>query len=389
VRRRIERILAAAPPQPRITQRGQILLSVGLLPLVAISTLTIVFGTAPTATRQAIAAQPAPRPTMPVIGFLNDLSPDQWPSPLSGFRRALTEAGYVEGQNVAFAYRWTEGRRDRLPDLAVDLARMNVAMIVASGDTAAALAAHAATSKIPIIFAIEDDPVKFGLAASLDEPGGNATGIYLETSAELKRARQQLLRQLIPKASAPVTFFSIQIVDAHSDASRTEPEAALKSLLDGVRVRTTSRVSADTMQLLRTDPETALKRLQQQLGMPDDNDRVTPGMMRSLEIVSGPFLDRRRRMQAVALAAIHEIPTLYHWRVFAEAGGLISHGFNIEEVYVELGRYAASILHGKKPADLPVQKPARFETVVNLRTAAQLGVNVPPALLERADMVIQ
>ena len=383
VRRRIERILAAFPRQPRITRRRQFLLSVGLLPPVAASTLTVVFGTAPISAQ----AVPAQQPTMPRIGFLNDLSPDQWPSPLSGFRRALTEAGYVEGQNVTFAYRWTEGHRDRLPALAAELARMRVDVIVASGDTAAALAAHAATSRIPIIFAIEDDPVRFGLAASLDRPGGNATGIYLETSAELSSTRQQILRQLAPGAM-PV-FFLLQLVDASSDASRTEPEVALTSLLAGVRVRTGGRITDDTKQLLRTDPETGLKQLQQEVGTPDDKDRVTPDTMRSLEIVSGPFLDRSRRLQMVALAASHQIPALYHWRAFVEAGGLISHGFNIEEVYRELGRYAANILHGQNPADLPVQKPAKFETIINLRTAAALDLNVSPALLARADKVIQ
>src|SRR5438105_7591236 len=148
---RIERILAAPPRLPRIIRRRQFLLSIGLLPLVAVSALTVVFGTARTAARQAIAAQavPAPRPATPVIGFLNDLSPDQWPSPLSGFRRALTEAGYVEDGNITFVTRWTDGHRDRLPALAAELARMNVDMIVASGDTATALAARAATSKIP------------------------------------------------------------------------------------------------------------------------------------------------------------------------------------------------------------------------------------------------
>jgi putative ABC transport system substrate-binding protein len=367
-----------AASRPRINACRQIQPSIGLL---ALCTLAAWLGT------PAMAAETAPRPAMPMIGFLNDLPADQWPSPLNAFRRALGEAGYVEGRNVAFVTRWTDGRRDRLPELAAELARMNVDVIVASGDTAVALAARAATAKIPILFAIEDDPVRFGLATSLDKPGGNATGIYLETSAELTSARQQLLRQLAP-GTLPV-FYSVQILDASSDTWRTEPDAALTHLLGNLRVRTSSRISDATKQLLKSDPEAGFKQLQQEMGTPDDKDRVTPAAMRSLEIISGPFLDRGRCLQAIALAAMHDIPVLYHWRAFAEAGGLVSHGYDIEEVYADLGRYAAEILHGKNPADLPVQKPAKFETIINLRTAAQLGLNVPPALLEHADKVIQ
>jgi putative ABC transport system substrate-binding protein len=344
--------------------------------------ITLVGGTALAWPLGAHAQQPAP----PVIGFLNDLSPDQWPAPLSGFRRGLSEAGYAEGRNVSFAYKWTEGRRDRLPELAADLARANVAVIIASGDTAAAMSARAATAEIPIVFAIEDDPVRFGLAASLDRPGGNATGIYLDTPAEVATTRRDLLRQINPKIGA--SLWMLGIVDASADPSRTDPEAALTGLLDGVRVRT-GTTDPNILRLLRSNPEAALKQTYEQLGKPDDNDRVTPAMMRALEIKTGPFLDGRRRQQAIALAARHAIPTLYHWRAFVEAGGLISYGFDIEDVYARMGREAGEILKGGNTAEMPVRKPTKLETVINLRTAAELGLNLSPDLLARVDTVIQ
>jgi putative tryptophan/tyrosine transport system substrate-binding protein len=182
-----------------------------------------------------VAVSQAQKPAQAVIGFLNDLSPDQWGPALSGFRRGLSEAGYVDGENIAFVYRWTEGHRDRLPELAADLARSSVSVIVASGDTPAALAAKAATSKIPILFAIEDDPVKFGLAASLDKPGGNATGIYFadELFGTLGNTRNEMLKQLVPNLGP--MFWTIQIFDANSYADLTDPEAALVNKLGTIR----------------------------------------------------------------------------------------------------------------------------------------------------------
>jgi ABC-type uncharacterized transport system substrate-binding protein len=389
VHRRIKRILAATAPSSRVSRRKRILLWLGFLPIVAASATSIARGTPPTEVEHAAGLRlaQANQPARAEIGFLNDLSPDQWQPAMAGFRRGLSEAGYAEGQNVTFVYRWTEGRRDSLPDLAGGLARANVSLIVSSGDTAAALAARAGTSKIPVLFAIDDDPVKFGLAESLDKPGGNATGMYFVYSpGALGTTGQELLRQLVPTIGS--NSYVLRILDASSDTWRTEPAAALKNLLDGVRTRNVT-LSAEMKQLLRTDPEKALKQLQQQVGTLDDSDRVTPDRMGSLAINSGPFLDGRRRSQAIALAARYAIPTLYNWRDFVEAGGLISQGFDLEDAYVQLGRYAGRILKGAKPADMPVMKPAKVETAINLRTAAELGLSVPPALLARFDKVIQ
>lgn len=388
LRRRIERILAATGPSPRMTRRKRILSSLALLPAAAMSVITIARGSPPTDAIQVSAVQVAPgKPSKQVtIGFLNDLSPDQWGPALSGFRRGLGEAGYVDGENVAFAYRWTEGHRNHLPELAADLAQSNVAVIVASGDTPAALAAKAATSKIPILFAIEDDPVRFGLAASLDKPGGNATGMYLDdpTFGALSTTRNMMLRQLVPNLGP--MFWTIQIFDAHSYPELTDPEAALANKLGTIRTNT-GPVPPDIKSLLQTDPAAALKKLYERMGPATTPSTVS--MVRSLEIISGPFLDSSRQKQAVALAARHGIPTLYHWRAFVEAGGLMSYGLDIDEVYAQMGRYAGEILKGNNPAEMPIVKPTKSETVINLRAAADLGLNIPPALLARADKVIQ
>jgi putative ABC transport system substrate-binding protein len=363
------------------------LLALGLLPVAALSVITIARGMPPEARKSSEAAvSQAQEPAQAVIGFLNDLSPDQWGPALSGFRRGLSEAGYVDGENVAFVYRWTEGHRDRLPELAADLARSNVAMIVANGDTAAALAAKAATSKIPILFAVEDDPVKFGLAASLDKPGGNATGIYLadELFGTLGNTRNEMLKQLVPNLGP--MFWTIQIFDANSYADLTDPEAALANKLGTIRTNT-APVPPDIKSLLQTDPAAALRKLYERMGPATAPTPVS--MVRSLEIISGPFLSAARQKRAVTLATRLEIPVLYHWRTFVEAGGLISHGFEIEDVYEQMGRSAGGILKGSNPAEMPIVRPNKYETVINLRTAADLGLNVPPALLARADKVIQ
>jgi putative ABC transport system substrate-binding protein len=288
-------------------------------------------------------------PKLPTIGFLNNPSPDQWQPVLSGFRRGLGEAGYVDAQNVTLIYRWTEGQVNRLPDLAADLVRTNVAVIVASADTETALAARTATSKIPVIFAIQDDPVRFGLVSSLDQPGGRATGIYLQKSV----APVDLMRQLLPGNRLT---YAMEIFDTSSVAQESDPETAFALMLDST---------------------------------PSKNPHVIVPKAGAMQINSGPFLDRKRRSQLVSLAAGHGIPALYNWRVFVEEGGLISHGWDIDDVYVQMGRYAGQILRGKDPADLPVQKPTKSETVINLRTAGELGLSVPRELIARADKVIE
>ena len=380
----MERILTANAPERRISRFRRTLLVLGLLPAVALSTITIARSTPPQARHGSDVA--VERPAQAVIGFLNDLSPDQWEPALSGFRRGLSEAGFVDGENVAFAYRWTEGRRNRLPDLAADLAQSNVTVIVASGDTPAALAAKAATSKIPILFAIEDDPVRFGLAASLDKPGGNATGMYLEDTpgGALQTTRQEILKQLVPNRGP--TFWTIQILDAHSNATLTDPEARLTDMLKNIKINT-APFPEDLKPLLRTDPAAALRQWYERTGPATNPAAVS--MVWSLTIDSGPFLDSARLKRAVALVARNGIPALSHWRAFVEAGGLMSYGLDIEDVYARMGRYAAEILKGGSPSEMPIVKPTKTETVINLRAAADLGLNIPPALLARADKVIQ
>lgn len=267
---------------------------------------------------------------------------------MSGLLRGLGEAGLVEGQNVAFTYRWTEGRKDRLPELAADLVQANVTLIIASADTATALAA---TSKIPVVFVTQDDPVRYGLVASLDQPGGRATGMYLAKPVSDGSARQALFRQLIPDNQI---FYAMDILETSSVVSQTEPDAAFENVL-----------------------------------APSSSPLVVKGTVRAVMIHSGPFLDIRRRSALLSLAARHQLPALYDWRVFAEGGGLISYGISIEDSYLKIGRYAGEILKGRNPADLPVLKPTKFETVVNLRTAAQLGLTAPPELLARADKVTE
>ena len=289
---------------------------------------------------------PAEQVALPVIGFLNDLSPDQWSPALTALRRALSDAGYVEGRNVAFTYRWTERRREQLPTLAADLVRARVAVIVASGHTAAAMAARAATSDIPIVFITGDDPVKFALV--------NATGVYLVKSADDGTMRQGLLRQLVPDSQV---FFRLNIADASSVSWDNDPEEAIARVFD-------------TTQTFKMNPQ------------------VMVPTVRSLMITSGPFLDSKRRDHLVSLVARKGVPALYDWRDFAEAGGLMSYGASLTDLYARMGNYIVRILRGENPADLAIVKPTKFETVVNLRTAAELGIKVPQALLDRADEII-
>ena len=297
---------------------------------------------------------PAEQVALPVIGFLNDLSPDQWSPALTALRRALSDAGYVEGRNVAFTYRWTERRREQLPTLAADLVRARVAVIVASGHTAAAMAARAATSDIPIVFITGDDPVKFALVGSLERPGVNATGVYLVKSADDGTMRQGLLRQLVPDSQV---FFRLNIADASSVSWDNDPEEAIARVFG-------------TTQTFKMNPQ------------------VMVPTVRSLMITSGPFLDSKRRDHLVSLVARKGVPALYDWRDFAEAGGLMSYGASLTDLYARMGSYIVRILRGENPADLAIVKPTKFETVVNLRTAAELGIKVPQALLDRADEII-
>jgi putative ABC transport system substrate-binding protein len=298
----------------------------------------------------------------PIIGFLNSASPAAFAHFVAAFRRGLNETGYVEGQNVAIEYRWAQSQLDRLPGMASDLVRSQVAVIAATGSPAVAHAAKAATTSIPIVF-LTGDPVRDGLVASLNRPGGNATGMGLFADV-LAAKRLELLRELVPN-SAVVGL----LVDPGS------PEA--------------------TPQL--SDAEAAARAIGQQIavlsaGSEAEIDRafVTLAEQRvGTLLVLGSAFFTSQRDKIVALAAQYRLPAIYEWREFSTAGGLISYGTSLADAYRQVGVYAGRILKGEKPADLPVLQPTKFELVINLKTAKSLGLTVPNKLIALADEVIE
>jgi len=304
----------------------------------------------------------AQQPAMPVIGFLNSASASAFEHLVQAFRDGLSEAGYVEGRNVAIEYRWAEGQIDRLPSLAADLVRRQVAVIVTSGGDVSAQAAKAATSSIPIVSTIGGDPVKSGLVASFNRPGGNLTGATLFAYSAAKRL--ELLHELIPKAVIIVALFDPS--DPVVVLDRESLQAASQTL--GLHLRF---ANAGTVNELEVAFETI------------DRDRPD-----GLFVGANPFFNRRRD-QLVGLAARHTIPTIYAFREFPAAGGLISYGSRLADTYRQVGIYASRILKGESPADLPVVQPTKFELVLNLKTAKALGLDVPTTLLASADEVIE
>ena len=305
----------------------------------------------------------AQQPAMPVVGFLGTTTPDDFASRVAAFREGLKEVGYIEGQNVAIEYRWPEGHYDRLPMLAADLVRRQVAVIAAVGGEPSPLAAKAATATIPIVFSLGTDPVRLGLVASLNRPGGNMTGVYFLQS-ELGAKRLGLLHELLPKATVIGLLVNPNFAESESHAKDVQ-EAAVSIGLQIYIVR------ASTVDELDTAFATLV---QQKVGaLIHANDAF--------------FLSERQSL--IALAARHALPTIYPWREFVVDGGLMSYSPSLVQAYRQAGEYTGKILKGAKPADLPIVQPNKFEFVINLKTAKALGLTFPPGLFAIADEVIE
>jgi ABC-type uncharacterized transport system substrate-binding protein len=305
----------------------------------------------------------AQQPAMPVVGFLDARSSDALGDRLRTFRSGLKDSGYVEGENVTIVYRFAEGRYDRLPELAADLVRRQVVVIASGGGDAPALAAKAATTSIPIVFAVPQDPVSLGLVASLARPGGNLTGVNFFTT-ELVAKRMELLHALLPAA----TRVAVLINPANPNAEPTLRDVVAAARAMGQQIQV---LNASTSREIDAAFETLVR---------DRPDAL---------FAAGDGFFISRRVQLVNLTVRHAIPAAFSVRDFAEVGGLMSYGSNIMDAYRQVGDYTGRILKGAKPAELPVAQSTKFELVINSQTARMLGLTVPPMLLSVADEVIE
>jgi len=309
----------------------------------------------------------AQQAAMPAIGFLDGRSVDSLTDRLRAFRQGLKDVGYVEGENVTIIYRWAENQVDRLPDLAAELVRRPVAVIVASGGPNVVFAAKAATTTIPILFLTAEDPVRLGLVASLARPGGNLTGINF-LNRELASKQLELLRELVPAATRVAVLVDPTNVSVTESILR---EVGLFARGTGLKVQVLrASTSAEIDAAFAVFTSSASER------------------PNALFVSQDPFLNTRR-LQLSLLAMRHGVPAMYSGREFAEVGGVMSYGSNITDAYRQIGAYAGRILKGAKFADLPVVQSSKFELVINVQAARILGLTIPPTLLATADEVIE
>jgi putative tryptophan/tyrosine transport system substrate-binding protein len=306
----------------------------------------------------------AQQSAMPVIGFLSNASPQSYEVRLLAFRQGLKETGFVEGQNVAIEYRWADGDNARLPSMATDLVDRKVAVVVSAGGTPSALAARAATATIPIIFALAANPITIGLVPRLNQPGGNITGVANQ-NVEIGPKRLEVLRELIPKA----TTIGILI----NPTSRSAADLFLHDL------EPAARAMGMGLHILQASNDTDLEAAFASL----------PQLRVDALLVSPDVFFNTRSEQLAAFSLQHKVPSIYQYRRFAAAGGLVSYGSDETESYRLIGIYAGRILKGDKPGDLPVQQATKVELIVNLKTAKALGITVPLSLLGRADEIIE
>ena len=304
----------------------------------------------------------AQQPPVPVIGFLYARSPEDFSAQLAAFQKGLAEYGYVDGQNIKIEYRWARGQYDLMPSLAADLVRLPATLIMAGAEPSV-LAAKAATSTIPIVFVVGTDPVKLGIVASYNRPGGNLTGLHIFTTT-LEAKRLNLIHELIPHDAL------IGILQNPKLPFAQDQLAQIQDAANGLGLR---------IEVLRASTPAEID---------DAFATVARDHLVALSVAADPFFDTRRD-QLVTLAAQYAVPVIYQFRQYAASGGLMSYGVNLADAYRQAGVYVGRILKGEKPSELPVLEPDKLEFVINLKTAKTLGLEIPPNVLSIADEVIE